>query len=265
MSHPTSDTVTATEAAEILNLGDSPDPAAAARRKLRRRGVEPIDPNAVPRRYLRAAVEREARTTPRKPGRPRTAPRGPFVTLSFTTDVRVDLGRLTPVARALAETMAAQPLTGTARAAIVLESRLPLREMTPPEEWEQYAPADLDRVHRQVWRGWAPWHSEREDIHAWLECEAAQLPAGYIPVRPHMREDWRAPSADAALAEDELLSRDRSIALLRHLGVRISLEGWRFAVRDGDAPQPVVFVEGGQPRWNRADVARYALQVEGAV
>jgi hypothetical protein len=256
----TEETVTAVEAAAILGLDKSPSPAAAARRKLRRRGVAPIDHTAVPRRYPRAAVEAEAQTKPSKSGRPRTAPTGPFVTLP-NSGARVDLGRLTPTARALAEVMAAQPL-GAETAAIVLESRVPLRQLTPVEEWEHYGPAELDQPHRQVWRGWSSSY-EQDDVGSRLEYQAATLPAGYVPVRPQTRQDWRAPSADAALADDELLSRDRVMTLLRHLGLRISLEEWALAQRRGDAREPT-FVVGGQARWIRAEVTRYALRAIAA-
>lgn len=256
--------VTAAEAAAILGLSDSRDPAAAARRKLRRRGVTPVGRDLATGRveYDRAAVDAEATATPPRPGRPRTAHVGPDVTLSFGhTEVLVDLGQLTPVARALAETMSAQPLTGTARAAIMLRSRRPLRELVPDGEQKEYAVADLDAPDQQVWRGWAPWHPATDDIHAWLEYEATRLPAGYVPVRPQMRSDWQAPSADAALGEvDELLSRDQAMALVRHLGARISLEQWRNEQAAGAAPKPALFVEGGQPRWSRAQVTRYALK-----
>ncbi|HEX6359472.1 hypothetical protein [Actinophytocola sp.] len=245
-----------------LGLADSPDPAAAARRKLRRRGVDPVGADAGhgENRYDRAAVEAEAASSPPRPGRPRTNPIGPFVTISLDIDARVGLGLLTPIARALAEVMAAQPVSGTA--AVLLESRQPLRDLVPREEWPQYSPAALDQPDYQTWRGWSTWSCDDGiDVHSWIERQAENVPAGNVPIRPWGSQDWRAPSADAALAADELLSRDRTMALLRHLGVRIHLEEWRDAVRDGRAPQPQ-WVDG-RPQWDRAAVTRYALDQLG--
>lgn len=54
-------------------------------------------------------------------------------------------------------------------------------------------------------------------------------------------------------------ARSEILGLLRHLGMRISLEQWRDAQRDGQAPRPVQYVERGQPRWSRVDVTHYAL------
>lgn len=211
------------------------------------------------------AVETEPRS--REQSRVRTVPLGPFVTLSFEPpagEVRVDLGRLTPVARALAEVMAAQPLPGMARCDVLLESRVPLRNLLPPHQRTMLSTAKLDLPDRRVVRSWTPWRHDDQDIHAWLEHEASKL-IGWVPIRPFQirDKDWRAASADAALAADELLSEQQALEMLRHLGKRITVDGWCSGQQTGEIPRPVRVVEGGQPRWSRGAVAQYAADGGG--
>jgi hypothetical protein len=147
-----------------------------------------------------------------------------------------------------------------ARCDVVLVSRVPLRERVPAAQHAMLSTDQLDQPDRQIVRNWSLWRPEDQDVHAWLEYEASKL-TGWVPIRPVQIRDqnWRAPSADAALAEDELLTRDQALALLRHLGKPTTMEQWFSDQRTGDIPGPARFVEGRKPRWSRAELTRYAL------
>ncbi|WP_410570553.1 hypothetical protein [Amycolatopsis sp. cmx-4-61] len=253
--------ITASVAAALLGVAT----ADSANRTLRRWGVDAV--GRQPGRggenlYAEAAVRAAVADRPRR-GRPAAAPVGETLTLSFEDGpVEVDLQRLTPVARALAEVMAAQPLSEMARCDVVLQSRLPLRELVPERQRPLLADAP-DQPDIRVYRGFSPWRRDQHDIHRWLEYEASKL-GGYIPVRPaHSRDStWRAPSAEAALrAPDELLRRDDAIAHLRRCGRPMGIEAWFAGQRAGTIPGPAEYTDDG-PRWSKVALTASASAVQ---
>lgn len=169
---------------------------------------------------------------------------------------QVDLDQLSPVARALAE-CAAQALADgrlTSQVPVILESRQPVRELVSEQEAAMWYSADqLDRPHRIVWDSWSvvP-HDTEQPIQSYFEQQAMKMPIGYYPVGIS-----RVPSADGAAAAD-WLTRRQVLELLAGRGRQIAASTWRAYVARGEAPQPVSYLDGRTPVWDRAAVEQWA-------
>ena len=259
-----SDAITATEAATILGLADGP----TARRTLSRWGVPPV--GRAPGRggetlYDRDTVIAEARE-PRRRGRP-AAPATETARIAiYGRMIDVPLDRLTARAAALAVSFAALPMGDSPTvAAVVLESVRPLRDLTDPAEHEHYDPAELDGPAYLTWRSWSRYkpggQPTVDSMVAWLEREAAALPAGYVPVGPWVRHERIAPPVDPTLddptSDGDLLTRSQAMAELRRLGRPVDITDWHRLQRDSDLPGPVVF-QAGTPRWSSTELAAWA-------
>lgn len=171
--------------------------------------------------------------------------------------VTVDLDRLSPRARALAEVCAATILHG--RPAVMLESSRTIREMDPTAAdllW--YGEDALDRPHRVVWEHWSHYPPDSTvDPHDYLEGQAQSLPIGYYPIG--VDAFIRVPSADAARDDTEYITRHQVLELLRDLGRPLSaatLDNYR-SKPPGGWPQPARYV-GRTPLWRRSEVEAYA-------
>lgn len=169
------------------------------------------------------------------------------------TLVDVDLDRLTPRARALAEILARNPLK--TRSPILVESTRTMREMGATDA-DAIWYGDLDQPHRTTWDHWAKIPGPI-DPHDYLENEARKLPLGYFPVG--RSRAGRVPAADAARDDTDLITRSQIAEVMRELGRPIGLatlanyksnppKGW---------PQPVKYV-GRTPLWSRAAIEEYA-------
>lgn len=167
--------------------------------------------------------------------------------------VEVDLSRLTPPARALAEVISSSALP--VRSPIILQSVRTRREMLPPESEEPfrswYTEAELDEVDRTVWNSWAYYPADSAmDVHDYLESEARKLPLGYYPLGP---------SGDAAKDAADLIDKGHVLEVLREGGRPISastMDNYRSRPPKG-WPQPVTYV-GRTPLWSRDAVSKYA-------
>lgn len=181
--------------------------------------------------------------------------------------VEIDLGRLSPMARALAESVHATPLH--ARSGIWLESAATRRElfaenarrgrpahMSDSAMW--YTEEELDRPHGIPWCSWARYPvSSTVDPHDYLEGEARKLPLGYYPAGADFRD--RVPSADAAQAATDLIPKARVLEILRDLGRPISaatMDNYRSRPPNG-WPQPAQYV-GRTPLWSETAIRSYA-------
>jgi hypothetical protein len=169
---------------------------------------------------------------------------------------QVSLDRLSPIARTLAEAVAASPLR--TRAPVILESRLIRMQMRPDlaaGPW--YTDEEMQARDTIVWCSWASYPCESTvDPHTVLEREARKLPLGYAPVRASVDEEL--PSAAAAHAWRHGDS-GQVLRLLADLGRSVAASTWRSYVADRDthgrptAPQPACHV-GRTPLWDLDEV-----------
>lgn len=181
--------------------------------------------------------------------------------------VEIDLDRLTPMARALAESVHARPLS--ARSTVWLESHQTLRDLFAANAarglpahlsngafW--HSEEELDGPHRIPWCSWSHYPVTSEvDPHDYLEQQAQKLPIGYFPIGQGVQD--RVPSAEAARDDTDLIVRSQVLEVLRELGRPISvasLDNYRKNPPKG-WPQPVRYV-GRTPQWSRAEVVAYA-------
>jgi hypothetical protein len=159
----------------------------------------------------------------------------------------IDLDRLSPRARALAEAIADSPLS-TANE-IWVESDEPIRARIP--DWETwYSPERAEQGERRPWSAWDKYRAtDPTDPHDWLERQAAKIPAGWhvLGATPHRR----VPTADTALTAEQVLD-----TLKRH-GRFIKASTWRSYVARGQAPAPVRRM-GSTPLWDPADIEAFA-------
>ncbi|MUN41387.1 hypothetical protein [Actinomadura litoris] len=139
----------------------------------------------------------------------------------------VELDRLSPRARALAQAIAASP--GAGAGVIWLESTRPRGEMyTSGEEHAVYGdPARDGQPVRREWGAWDRFYADSpEDAYGYLERQAAKIPADWeiIGPDPHERvteheqpvEEWRA----SDVAEHMGIALPSVRPTLRRLGVR---------------------------------------------
>lgn len=162
----------------------------------------------------------------------------------------VDLDKLSPRARALAEAVAASPLSTASE--VWVESDAAIRDRLP--DWETWYSAE--RAAQGERRPWSAWDKYRAtdgiDPHDWLERQAAKIPDGWhvLGADPHhpvptqeRGEEWT-----SAQVLDYLATQ----------GKHINATTWRSYVAREQAPQPVRKV-GRTPLWDAAEIrARYA-------
>jgi hypothetical protein len=173
----------------------------------------------------------------------------------------IDLDRLSPRARALAQAWHARMLP--CRGAVVIQSARTIREMDPDADPTWYTPEQLDAPHRVVWTSWSYYpQNSTMDPHDYLEQQAQRLPVGYVVVGPHRAD--RVPSVQEAMGDAHLITRAQLLEELRRLGRPIAAatldlyRSPRFA--PAGFPQPVQFV-GRTPLWDLRHAEEYVRSV----
>lgn len=164
----------------------------------------------------------------------------------------VDLDRLSPRARALAEAVAASPLS-TANE-VWVESDAPLRELR--EDWaDWYSPERAEEGERRLWSAWDRYRAtDPTDPHDWLERQAAKIPDGWHILGASPRQPVPTQERGEEWTSGQVLN------YLSAQGAPIAASTWRANVARGGAPQPVRKV-GRTPLWDSAEIrARYAKQ-----
>lgn len=167
----------------------------------------------------------------------------------FATYEDIDLDRLSPRARALAEAIAASPLR--TKADIWMESDQPIRERTP--DWHHwYTEERASQPERRSWRGWAKYPATSPtDPHRYLETEAAKIPPGWHV----LGADPRTPVQPGA--DEQLMTRHQVLTYLASHGRVIKPGTWDSYVTRDQAPRPATRV-GRTPLWSPADIAAFA-------
>jgi hypothetical protein len=160
----------------------------------------------------------------------------------------IDLDRLTPTARSLAEAIA--DTAGRHAGDIWMEADTPIRDTTPGwEVW--FTPEEAGRPERRPWRGWSAVPlGPAEDPHDRLEYEARKIPPGWHVLGASPRRPL--PSA-GPIREG---SSAQVLEYLRQRGRQITPATWRSYVGRGQAPAPVRHV-GRTPMWDLDEVARW--------
>lgn len=157
----------------------------------------------------------------------------------------VDLDKLTPRARTLAEAIAQTSLRTATD--IWMESDKPLRE-TDPNWHVWYTEEQANQPEQRPWRGWStyPIASTMTAID-YLESQAAKIPPGWhvLGASP----DSPVPSLEAGIA-DRYLTRDQVLAYMRQRGRDISPSTWSSytAATRQQAPKADRYV-GRTPQW----------------
>lgn len=161
----------------------------------------------------------------------------------------IDLGRLSPRARALAEAVAASGLSTAAD--IWMESDTLIRDRIP--DWEHwYTPEQAARPERRPWRGWSAYPATSTmDPHTYLEQQAAKIPAGWHVLGPE--------PARPVPTQVYGLTVDQVIAYLKTRGRRVSPSTWRSYVARHQAPKPASQV-GATPLWDPGDIVAWATR-----
>jgi len=159
----------------------------------------------------------------------------------------IDLDKLTPRARAIAEAIAQ---SGGRPVDIWMERDRPLRETMP--NWEMwYSPERAEEPERRPWKNWSRYPAtSRTEAHAWLEEQAQKLPPEWhvLGARP----DTPVPSREAGAA-DRYLTRDQVLAYMRARGRDISVSTWSSYTARKQAPRPDRYV-GRTPQWLEATI-----------
>lgn len=182
------------------------------------------------------------------------------VTLTNAQPDTIDLDRLTPRARALAEAVAQLPGHRKGAGEILCVHRSKTRaDMTRnPEMW--LSPEQMTEPARQTWSAWDRYPADAAMGAAeYLERQARKIPpewrivsawsmgAAFAPV----------PSTEAGAADDGLTARGVTEYLATHHDRHIGPGTWRaYAARD-QAPKPVRRV-GREGLWSPADVGAWA-------
>lgn len=167
---------------------------------------------------------------------------------------QVDLDKLTPRARALAEAITTTPHRPSA---VVIETRRPAPPVRP-EVLAAYGDAALGRTGPDGARQgtltltWLRADDPRTAA-TWLEERVQALPEGWYPVAAAVRpgdlhRPARVPSADDAAA-DRYLTRDQFIARLAQAGQPIGVQGWDTLRGTGHFPAPDFYTLDGKPLW----------------
>ena len=165
----------------------------------------------------------------------------------------VDLDRLSPRARALAEAIAASELATASE--IWVESDHPIRDRVP--DWEMwYSPERADQPERRPWSAWDRYRAtDPTDPHDWLERQAAKIPAGWHVIGPTPRK--RVATTERGWTIGQVL------ATLARRGITIKASTWRSYVARGQAPQPAYRVER-TPMWDPNDILYWERPGPGA-
>lgn len=168
---------------------------------------------------------------------------GPYKRIIAAGTDEVDLDRLSPRARALAEAIAASPLAAANE--IWVECDRPIRETLP--DWQMwYSPERADQPERRPWSAWDRYKAGDDiDPHAWLERQAAKIPPGWHVLGPDPHT--RVATAETGMTAEQVLT------YLRGQGRPISPSTWRSYVARGQAPAPARRV-GRTPLWDPADI-----------
>lgn len=150
-------------------------------------------------------------------------------------EAAVDPGRLTPVARALAEAIHDAP--GRAAVDVWMENDRPIRDTVP--DWQTwYTPDEADQPDRMAWRGWSTQPLGGQDPHARLEYEATKIPPGWHVL-------GTGPTRE--------LTTEHVLTYLRKHGRAITPATWRSYVGRDQAPKPSKWV-GRTPIWYLDDI-----------
>ncbi len=169
------------------------------------------------------------------------------------TTVAVDLDRLTPTARALAEAIAATP--SRAAVDIWMEADTPIRDTTP--DWDLwYSTEEAARPERRPWRGWSTQPLNGVDPHERLEHEARKIPIGWHVLGASPQQ----PLPDAGPVRE--VTSAQILDHLRRQGRPITAATWRSYVGRGQAPAPVRHV-GRTPLWSLDEVDRWLGMPDG--
>ncbi|MCX5202506.1 hypothetical protein OG897_13740 [Streptomyces sp. NBC_00237] len=160
----------------------------------------------------------------------------------------VDLTRLTPRARSVAEAIAQTSLRTATN--IWLEHDTPIRDATP--DWGMWHTEEEAALpERRPWRGWARYPAASTvDPHDYLETEARKIPPDWHVLGTDT--DHAVPSKDAGAA-DTGMTRDMVLTYLRERGRPIGASTWTGYVARQQAPRPSRHV-GRTPLWERQDI-----------
>jgi hypothetical protein len=161
--------------------------------------------------------------------------------------VKVDLDRLTPTARALAEAVAAHP--AQVAGDIWVEADAAIRDIVP--DWALwYTPEEAAKPERRPWRGWSTEPLNGFDPHDRLEREARKIPPGWhvLGAHPDQPVPSSGPTREATTAQ--------VLAYLREHGRPITAATWRSYVGRDQAPQPIRHI-GRTPLFDLDEVARW--------
>jgi hypothetical protein len=137
---------------------------------------------------------------------------------------RIDLDRLTPRARAIAEALAATILR--TRCSLLLESHKLVRDLS---WYDPFWCGDGAEHHRTGYEHWAYYPTDSTmDPHDYLESEARKVPCGYRIIGASLiSASGKGVSVSAYdLSEDHWLTRDLALELLRLLGRSVSISQW---------------------------------------
>jgi hypothetical protein len=156
----------------------------------------------------------------------------------------VDLDKLTPRARALAEAVA-QRLGG--RCVIWLQSNRTVREAIPDaERW--YSADELDKPYRMGWSGWSHYPADSQmSQHDYLEQQARRIPPQYSIVGAFTEQpvpSFTEAAADKGMTRDQVLNY-----IAAKTGRRIAPSTWSSYTARKQAPAPSRYV-GRTPLWD---------------
>lgn len=169
---------------------------------------------------------------------------------------RIDLDRLTPRARALAEAIATGPARGRGRDAVACLPRQVIGDGTVADAVRRVLDAPVGsplNASVVVWGSWSAYPADSAmDPHDYLEEQARRIPGAYIPVG-----QLHTPATAAQDAvDDHGITRAEVLDLLRRRGVSVAPDTWSSYVARGRAPQPVRHV-GRTPLWDRQAILRW--------
>ncbi len=160
------------------------------------------------------------------------------------TQVKVDLDRLTPTARQLAQAIADTPSRSAVD--IWMEADTPIRDTTP--NWEfWFTPDEAARPERRPWRGWSTIPLNGGDPHERLEHEAAKIPPGWHVLGAHPDR----PLPDSGPVRE--VTSTQVLEYLRQHGRNITPATWRSYIARSQPPAPTRHV-GRTPLWNLDDI-----------
>lgn len=157
----------------------------------------------------------------------------------------IDLDRLSPQARALAETIA---ISRDAQAGeILLELAEGHDDDTTIGRYAAAHPGQVRRARRAVWSRWDKFRADdHSDAHGWLERQAAKLPHGCRVIGPH---EW--PQHPDGLTLPQVLT------LLGRFGITVKPSTWRAYVARKEELKPVAHI-GRTPLWDMSQIIAWA-------